>query len=276
MLTVKAYNQKSFDDFYKEILNIGKTRNIKTNIIFDEIFVDNIKITFFKNLTIFFAKDINKNIKEKLNILIDKKLYIGIDEVGVGENIGPYVVCAVKFKNFEEKKKVFEIGIKDSKKLDYKQIKKIAKEIKNHIIYKLIILKPEEFNKEWKEIKNVKQINALKQMELINEFYEINYQPVIDEFVNKEKFYNYFDNKTKINKNILFVQKAEDKYLEVACASIIAKDTYNNWLVDYLIKNDIPFKINKKIDSNGIYSMIKKNNLVVDKNKLFKEWAKNK
>lgn len=275
MLTVKAYNQKSFEEFYEKMLNVGETRNIKTQIIFDELFVDDIKITFFKNLTIFFAKDINEKIKKNLNILIDKNMYIGIDEVGVGENIGPFVVCALKFKNFEEKKKVFELGIKDSKKLDYIKIKELAKKIKNHTIYKLKILSPEEFNKKWVKVKNVKKINAQEQMNLINELYEKKYQPIIDAFVSKEKFYSYFNDEQKIKENIIFIEKAEDKYLEVACASIIAKDAYNNWLVNYLDKNNIPFKINKKLNSNGIYSMLK-NNSKINKNELFKEWAKNK
>ena len=55
-------------------------------------------------------------------MIIDKNLYVGVDEVGVGENVGPYVSCAISYENYESKKKVVLKGIKDSKKMKHLEI----------------------------------------------------------------------------------------------------------------------------------------------------------
>ena len=46
---------------------------------------------------------------------------------------------------------------------------------------------------------------------------------VVDQFVNRNKYFNYLKGNPNVIKNITLVTKAEDKCLSVACASIISR-----------------------------------------------------
>jgi ribonuclease HIII len=46
---------------------------------------------------------------------------------------------------------------------------------------------------------------------------------VVDQFVNKFKYYDYLKGNTNILRGITFTTKAEDKCLSVACSSIISR-----------------------------------------------------
>ena len=46
---------------------------------------------------------------------------------------------------------------------------------------------------------------------------------VVDQFVNKTKYFEYLKGNPNVVRNITFTTKAEDKCLSVACASIISR-----------------------------------------------------
>ena len=208
-------------------------------------------------------------------ILIDKELYVGIDEVGVGENIGPYVACAVRFNDFESKMRVALHGIKDLKKMSYDEIVAATKVIKNNSKWECVGLDPKEFNNQYKVIQNMKALNAIAQNDLHNKFKDFD-KHVTDEFVNEKKYFEYLETFNRDSfKDITFTTKAEDKYMEVAAAAIIAKEKYNTWLVNYLKDNNIDFKIGVRLSSNDIWTRIKNGEISIkDRDSLIKDWSK--
>jgi|GEM_PF-2208131 len=139
-LNIKAYSKESFTKFYKSVG--GKKTSPKSATIFDNLIFEETTITFYNNLTILFKNNISKKLRNEIDVIIDKNLYVGSDEVGVGESIGPIVVCALKFKNLKSKKKVILNGIKDSKKMSAKDITEKAAFIKKNSEYYIAVMEP--------------------------------------------------------------------------------------------------------------------------------------
>lgn len=275
MISIKAYNEKVFLEFFKKIKAMGEILKIPNKHIYNAIRINNTTITLFKNFTILINGPITNDIETALKTLVRDKFYIGIDEVGVGENIGPLVVCAVKFRNNNDKLEALKLGVKDSKKLNSKQIDEIEKKLIKLVEHECIKLEPKIFNKKWLEIKNVKKMNALIQKQLLDKMYEKNYIPVIDQFVEKKKYFEYLGNQEiKYKNKMIFETKAEDRYLEVASASVIAKFVYNQWVIKYLKKNKIDINLNNKINPNEIYIYLKRNKTKIKEDEFLKEWAK--
>ncbi len=270
-LNIKAYSQESFDAFYEIVIeDVVRSQQY----IIDEVFYKGVKITLYTTLTVLIKGDVS-NIMEEIDLLIDTKMYVGVDELGVGENIGPYVVCAVKFNDYKSKVNVVLHGIKDSKKMSHKEIIDASKVIMKNSKYECIGLAPSDFNKEYSKIKNMKALNAIAQNDLHMKFKD-DPNHVTDEFVNQRKYFEYLSNFGKEPfEDIFFTTKAEDKFVEVAAAAIISKAKYNNWLIDYLDKHNIYYKIDKKLNSNEIWTRIKNNKIILkDRNELVKDWSK--
>lgn len=272
-LTIKAYSMNAFKEFYSLYAN-NKFR--KNEIIFDEIIVDNVKIIFYNNLTIFFNGILSQKLINSIDILIDKQLYVGSDEVGIGEGVGPIVVCAVKFTNYFAKKKVILSNIKDSKKMNYMDINRASNIIKENSIFKIEVLEPKKFNILYKKIKNIKLINAILHNKVIDEFSK-NDIKIIDAFASEKKFNEYLLSqniiKSMSKEKIILEQKAEEKYYEVAAAAIIAKDYYNEWLINWAQKNKIKLSINKKINAQKLYLDWKNKKIEIkNPNEIIKDW----
>ena len=274
-LSIKAYSKKSFMEFYK---NIGGTKDYNDyNIVFDIINLFEMQVTFYKNLTILFKGELSDKLKKEIDTIIDKNLYVGSDEVGVGESIGPIVSVALKFKTYDDKKKVILNGIKDSKKLTAKEVKEKAEFIKKHSEYYIAQMNPEKFNIVYKKRPNVKEINALMQNELHKKFEERGLKHITDQFVSEKKYNEYIsssENKPFKGK-LLLLTKAEEQYLEVSAAAIIAKSIFNDWVLNELKKEGVNIKIEKKLKSWDIFQDINSGKIVVkDKNKLIKNRKK--
>lgn len=152
----------------------------------------------------------------------------GSDEVGTGDYFGPVVVCAVciENKNLELLK---SLKIQDSKQLKDEEIRKIAPVLKKHLTYSLLILENEKYN----QIHQTNNMNAIK-AKLHNQAFihlknKLDFETnniIIDQFTPKTSYYRYLQNEKEIIQNIHFETKAENKHLSVACASIIARDTF--------------------------------------------------
>lgn len=276
-LNIKSPNLEKYFNFYEQV-NGRKSKFDNSKIIFDNLIFENVKITFYSNLSILFKGIINNELEKKIDLLIDQELYVGSDEVGIGEKIGPIIVVALEFKSLFDKKKIILSGIKDSKKFNASEIKKKAELIKKHSNFHIIKVEPNEFNKIYKKNPNTKAINAILQNELHKKF-DVNKKHIIDQFVNEKK-YNEYLTKSKneiFNGKIIFETKSEDKYVEVAAAAILAKNFFNNWIIDFLNKNENNFEIiGKKLNSWQIYlDVINKKIKVNDINNFVKNWNKN-
>ncbi len=154
--------------------------------------------------------------------------HIGVDEVGKGDYFGPLVVVAC-FVNNKFLQDTELLGIGDSKKISDHRIRDIYQEIKDYQYYYVSIVKPEEYNKQIEELKNVSILLAKQHSKVIEmglkdlaekdvECKEV----VIDQFSSKKS--RVIDELGPLGKKVKFVQfhKGESD-IAVACASVIAR-----------------------------------------------------
>ncbi|MEF9962173.1 MAG: ribonuclease HIII [Erysipelotrichaceae bacterium] len=151
--------------------------------------------------------------------------HIGSDEVGTGDYYGPVCVCATYV---EEKDLALlkELKIQDSKQINDANILKIAPILMEHLTYSLLVLP----NKKYNEIHLNNNMNQIK-AKLHNQAYlhlikKLGHQPrtiYLDQFTPEPLYFRYLNGEKEIVRNIHFETKAENKYVGVACGSIIAR-----------------------------------------------------
>ncbi|MCF0114023.1 MAG: ribonuclease HIII [Erysipelotrichaceae bacterium] len=150
--------------------------------------------------------------------------HAGSDEVGTGDYFGPVCVCAVLItdKIYDEIK---ALGIMDSKQMSDEVILKLAPILMEKLTYSLLILDNAKYN----QVHEFNNMNAIK-AKLHNQAY-INLSKkttlpelcVIDQFCEPRSYYRYITNEAQKISTIHFETKAENKYLAVACGSVIAR-----------------------------------------------------
>lgn len=267
--TIKALTWNKLLEVHKLFANANNDRK-STDIVYDQIKYKDVEITFYKNQTVYIKGHLSDDIKSKLLTLLDRNLYIGVDEVGVGETIGPVVACACWFDNIKDKEKALFINIKDSKKMNLNEITEVADKIKKLAKYECKIIEPKKFNELQEQLQNSKAINAI----LINNILTnvpTKDEIIIDAFATKGNYLKYIkDAGIKVTRDDLtFVEKSEEKYLEVAAAAILSKKAFNDWVIDYCKKNNIKLELKNNINTYKIFSELK------DKDKhdnLIKKW----
>lgn len=177
------------------------------------------------------AIDLTKDKKKKDKKDYDKTDYyfissVGSDEVGTGDYFGPILVTSAFVKK-SDISFLENLGVRDSKKINDDKIIKIAPDIIKRIPHAIIMLNNEDYNKNYSIDINMNKIKAVLHnkalLTLLNkEKYDYD-MIVMDQFVNKNKYYDYLKDNTNVLKGITFTTKAEDKCLSVACASIISR-----------------------------------------------------
>ena len=224
--------QKMESDLWKHKVDV---KDEHTRYIFK---LDNVRITVYKSNKIMFqGKDEDKYFSKYFtDINIDDKVekdipinnvypMIGSDEVGVGDYFGPLVVAAA-YVDEKALEKLKTLDIKDTKKLTDFKIIELANELEQIIPMEIALFTNKEFNELTDKGFNGHELKTI----LHNKVHVSMYKKypgafhVIDQYVNEKKYYEYF-NKIKMEslKGIHFETKAEDKYIAVACAAIIAR-----------------------------------------------------
>lgn len=163
-----------------------------------------------------------------MEYIISDNYTIGIDEAGRGTLFGNVVAGAVIMPNIPPENNRYN-EIKDSKKISFKKRKELAKYIKeNALTYGIGVATSKE----------VDEINILKAtMKAMNR--------ALNEAYNKKEFSkilvdgNYFSGfiPTGYDKDILdyeCITKGDSLYLNIAAASIIAKDYHDNEILELL------------------------------------------
>ncbi len=177
--------------------------------------------------------DVESKKSEEITELFSEN--IGNDEVGTGDFFGPIVVCS-SFVSEENYIKVKRLGVKDSKTLNYEKIISIAQELIDLIPYSVTILKNSKYNEvNATKNMNMNRIKAILHNNVMNKLlYQYpnlkDKQIVLDDFCGEDKYYEYLNKSKNIITNIHFETKAENKYLSVACSSIIARYYFLNEL----------------------------------------------
>lgn len=149
----------------------------------------------------------------------------GSDEVGTGSFFGPITVCACYIGGEDDLSKIPVQRIKDSKNLKDSEILEIAPILQEHLAHSLLVLDNTKYN----EINKTMNMNAIKAM-LHNQAFlhlskkvNLTKNNIIDEFAKEATYYRYLTSIDTVFKDLHFETKAENKYISVACGSIIAR-----------------------------------------------------
>lgn len=153
----------------------------------------------------------------------------GIDEAGRGPVIGPLVIGCVVLDN-EGRERLAELNVRDSKRVSPKRRTKLEPEIKKHAIeWSMRIINPAEIDRLRKK-HSLNAIEAAKTAEIITSMNTIPATIYLDAVDNgashyRDRVLNYINslNDEFIIPNIISEHKADDRYIEVAAASILAK-----------------------------------------------------
>lgn len=162
---------------------------------------------------------------------------IGSDETGTGSYFGPLIVCA-SYVSSDKLELVKELGVKDSKNLNSKQIKRIASDLRLTIPYSLQVVEPGKYNKVIKK-KNQNEMKAVLHNQALMHmkdriFPEKPDAILVDQFTPPNTYLKYVrKQKRPITDSIYFATQGEQRHLSVAAASIIARDVFNQKLEEY-------------------------------------------
>ena len=157
--------------------------------------------------------------------------YIGCDETGVGDYFGPLVACAV-YVDQEIITKITHLNIIDSKQLTDAYIATIAPELRKLVPYAVTHLSNAQYNRFIANGLNGNIAKVFVHQQAITKLFQttnlVDQTPIImDAFSTKELYYRYLDKLAMPNISTHtpthFEQKAENKYLGVAVASIIGR-----------------------------------------------------
>ncbi|MCB5249981.1 MAG: ribonuclease HIII [Candidatus Cloacimonadales bacterium] len=185
------------------------------------------------------TKNLSKNNCSKYSSFLElptsfqkMNVYAGSDESGKGDYFGPLVVCTFAvYKG--QLNKLKQIGVKDSKLLQKKDIEQIAPLISS--IYKdqfkVTKLMPELYNELYSKYNNLNLLLADTHYTTISNLSDV--IPIegviVDKFANVTSLSKIIDKYQTIN--AYFVTKAE-RDLSVAAASILAKWTFDRAIED--------------------------------------------
>lgn len=145
---------------------------------------------------------------------------LGIDEAGRGPVLGPLVVAGIVIP--EEKNTILErMGVKDSKRLTPNRRKVLARKLKNMFEYETVSISASD-------IDNLREkgfnLNEIERMAMVKVIEKLNFDKAILDSVDIKPDRFVRDIKEVVGDlDISAEHKADDNYIQVAAASIIAK-----------------------------------------------------
>lgn len=187
--------------------------------------------------------DVNSNLYKTVNNLIldepkfdlqdnefkEPEEYIGSDECGKGDFFGPLVVAAV-FVNKGTRKQLKKIGVRDSKDLSDSMIASLAREIKNIIgtNFEIVKINPHKYNELYEQFNNLNKLLNWAHSKAIDNLLD----NTMCKFVITDKFSKKELDVVSLSKHsdVEFIQETKaEKYIGVAAASILARDSFVDW-----------------------------------------------
>lgn len=151
-------------------------------------------------------------------------MIIGVDEAGRGCIIGPMVICAAAINPMDEYK-LKELGVKDSKKLSPRQRENLYGKVGKLCKYVTVKITAEELNT-LMDRHNLNEIEAMKVAVAIDHLELHGATAYIDSPDNvPAKFGKRIEKYIKTKNRLVCENRADDSYVIVGAASIIAKVT---------------------------------------------------
>ena len=144
---------------------------------------------------------------------------LGIDEAGRGSVLGPLVIAGVIVP--EKMDIVLErMGVKDSKRLTPNRRTILSRKLKKMFEYDLVVISAQDIDNmraDWINLNEIERIGMEKILSNLNPE-----KAIVDAVdIKAERFQNKLANDTGVN--VVAEHKADDNYIEVSAASIIAK-----------------------------------------------------
>lgn len=144
---------------------------------------------------------------------------LGIDEAGRGSVLGPMVIAGVVVP--EKMEKVLErMGVKDSKRLTPNRRTILSRKLKKMFDYEIVVISAREIDEMRASGINLNEIEKNAMESILSKISPE--KAIVDAVdVKAERFQENLRNDTGVN--VIAEHKADDKYIEVSAASIIAK-----------------------------------------------------
>jgi len=186
------------------------------------------------------------------NIIEEPDELIGTDESGKGDYFGPLVIAGV-FADKSIASKLSFMGVDDSKKISDKQIKLLAKKIKNTCRYSVVPIGNKKYNELYAKIGNLNKLLAWGHARSIeNLLGMVNAQNALSDQFGDERFI--IEALLEKGKSINLIQKPKaEKNIVVAAASILARNEFllRLELMGKAYKMNFPKGASKKIEITG-------------------------
>lgn len=152
--------------------------------------------------------------------------HIGCDETGSGDFFGPLCVVA-SYIDERDYDWLMSLNIRDPKLMTPQEVIDIAREIKDRLVYSLLILDNSHYNQMAAAGHNLANIKAkLYNQAVTNVMQKVAMKidkKVVNQFVSPKTYYNYLKNEVIVVKDLSFEQKGEEQYLAIMCSSILSK-----------------------------------------------------
>ncbi len=226
--------------------NSSKRMNIINMHAYDKL------VAFSDSSTANGNDDIQNNSHNYININ-----HIGCDETGSSDFFGPLcvVACYIDERDFEW---LLSIGVRDPKDMDNHELVRIAREIKDRLIYSLLILDNSHYNAMVKAGNNLANIKAKLYNQAVTNVMQKVGMPVknklVNQFVSPKTYYNYLKNEVIVVKDLTFVQKGEEKYLAIICSMILSRYAYLQYFTNMSrsLKMKLPHGNSNSVDTTAI------------------------
>ena len=151
---------------------------------------------------------------------------IGCDETGSGDFFGPLcvVACYIDERDYDW---LMSLNIRDPKLMTPQEVIDIAREIKDRLVYSLLILDNSHYNQMAAAGHNLANIKAkLYNQAVTNVMQKVAMKidkKVVNQFVSPKTYYNYLKSEVIVVKDLSFEQKGEEQYFAIMCSSILSK-----------------------------------------------------
>lgn len=151
---------------------------------------------------------------------------LGVDEAGRGSVLGPLVVAGVVVP--ESMNSVLDrMGVKDSKRLTPNRRFVLARKLKKMFDYEVVVLSAQDIDNLRARDVNLNEIEKIAMARIISKIEPE--KAIVDAVdINAERFQNSLHELTDCN--ILAEHKADDNHIQVSAASIIAKQTRDEFI----------------------------------------------
>jgi ribonuclease HIII len=158
-----------------------------------------------------------------------KASHIGCDETGSADFFGPLcvVACYIDERDIDW---LHSIGLRDPKLLSDQEVINLAREIKDRIIYSLLILDNSHYNTMATDGNNLANIKAKLYNQAVTNVMQklqipVKYK-VINQFVSPKTYFNYLKEEVIVVKDLEFHQKGEEEYFAIMCSNILSRYAY--------------------------------------------------